>query len=80
MIIFGFRRRGKRLGVIALPCGNCASGQLVLHKMTRRFTLFFIPVIPVSARHVTVCPNCKALRDVPRDQLEHVKSLLPATS
>jgi hypothetical protein len=48
--------------------------------MTRWFTLFFIPVIPVRVGHVTVCPNCKALRDVPRDQLEHLKSLLPATS
>ncbi|MGD0742833.1 MAG: hypothetical protein ABSA31_06040 [Acidimicrobiales bacterium] len=77
MIVFGFRRRSKRLGVIAAPCGNCASGQLVLQKVTRWFTLFFIPVVPVHFRHVTVCPNCKALRDVPRGQLEHMKSLLP---
>jgi hypothetical protein len=80
MVIFGWRRSTKRLGVVALPCGNCSSGQLVLHRMTRWFTVFFIPVIPVRVRHVTVCPNCKALRDVPRDELEHVKSLLPATS
>ncbi len=80
MIIFGIRRRSKKLGVIALPCGNCNSGQLVLYKVTRWLTLFFIPVFPVRFRHVTVCPNCKQQRDVPGDQIEHVKSLLPTAN
>jgi len=77
VIIFGFRRRSRKLGVIASQCGNCSSGQLGLYKVARWLTLFFVPVLPVHFRHVTICPNCKAQRDVPKDQLERVKSLLP---
>ena len=77
MTIIGFRRRSRKLGVVASPCGNCVSGQLALHKVARWFTLFAIPLFPVHFRYVTVCPNCKARRDVPRDELDHVRSLLP---
>ena len=59
MIIFGFRSFGKTLGMITLVCRRC--GNLAAHRVAQRsrwFTLFFIPLIPLSFQRYTVCAFC----------------------
>jgi len=49
-------------------CGNQAAHQLV--KRTNRFTLFFIPLFPVSTRYIDTCAFCARSIQVPRDRAE----------
>lgn len=60
-IIFGWGRRTIRvLGFTAARlCANCRNtSQWQVIKVTRWFTLFFIPVIPYESRYVAMCPVC----------------------
>ena len=60
-VIFGFGRRTVRvLGFTAARlCGNCRNtSQWKVIKVTRWFTLFFIPIIPYSSKYVAMCPTC----------------------
>jgi hypothetical protein len=58
VIIFGFRSRAATLAMLNLACrnGHVAAHRLV--KVTRWFTLFFIPVIPFNRTYRTVCAQC----------------------
>jgi hypothetical protein len=58
VLIFGMRARQKTLAMLELACrnGHVAAHRLV--KLTRWFTLFFVPLIPVSQRYFTVCSQC----------------------
>jgi hypothetical protein len=61
MIIFGTKGTSALLGVlffVCRVCGNEAAQRLVKHR--RWFTLFFIPVIPYSTKHVYTCAYCGA--------------------
>src|ERR1700735_3981793 len=65
-IIFGFRRRVATLIILSLTCRN---GHLASHrvlKMTRWFTLFFIPVIPFSRKYVSICAHCGLQLEIPK--------------
>ncbi|TDB75857.1 zinc-ribbon domain-containing protein [Micromonospora sp. KC723] len=59
--IFGLRTSVSRSGVASAVCRNC--GNLAAQVITRRstkFTLFFIPLIPVRTRYVQQCSFCGA--------------------
>ncbi len=62
MLIFGFGpRRPRDLGPVA-PAGCPACGnQVEFHLLQQRswVSLFFVPVIPTSTRHLLVCPVCQ---------------------
>jgi Protein of unknown function (DUF2510)/zinc-ribbon family len=73
IIIFGLRRLRKGLGPILLRCSNCGASPLVLLRVSTWFALFFIPVIPVSFKHYTACPNCKRLEQVSKSQVESAR-------
>lgn len=65
MIIFGFRSFAKTLAMLTLVCGRChnpAAHRLV--QRSRWFTLFFIPLIPVSFTRYTVCAYCGVAQKV----------------
>jgi hypothetical protein len=61
MIIFGFRSFVKQLAILTLVCGRChnPAAHRVL-QVTRMFTLFFIPLFPVSRRRQMTCTFCGA--------------------
>jgi hypothetical protein len=66
LLIFGMRNRVGRHGpCVAASCPRCHNevvlGYLVV---TRWFTLFFIPLIPLSRRRLLVCPICTWQREV----------------
>ena len=70
LIIFGIRRLNKRMGPIALRCSNCGMSGLALFRVSTWFALFFIPVIPLGFKHVTVCPNCKRQAQVSKETVD----------
>lgn len=60
MIIFGFKGKTKDRGeAVPATCPRCHN-QTFFHYASRQrwFSLFFIPVIPVSSKHFIVCPVC----------------------
>jgi hypothetical protein len=74
IIIFGLRRLRKGLGPILLRCSNCGASPLVLFRVSTWFALFFIPMIPISFKHYTACPNCKRLDPVSKAQVESARA------
>jgi uncharacterized Zn finger protein len=71
LLIFGFRVYSDLLTVVAYVCEHCgqhAGHQLV--RRTRKVTLFFLPLFPVSRKYLDTCSNCGRVRPVPREQAE----------
>lgn len=60
MIIFGFKGRVKDRGeAVPAACPRCHN-QTFFHYVSRQrwFSLFFVPVIPISSKHFLMCPVC----------------------
>jgi len=59
MLILGFGVSDVLLGTLVYVCDRC--GQNAAHevvKRVRKFTLFFVPLFPVSTRHLNTCMAC----------------------
>jgi zinc ribbon protein len=57
-LIFGFGTKAYPLGWVAMVCRVCGqTGSLLLVREVTRFSLFFIPLIPVGTKHVVECQN-----------------------
>lgn len=74
IFIFGFRTRSAVLATLSLACrnGHVAAHRIV--KITRWFTLFFIPVIPFSRKYRSVCIQCGLILEVPKEAAEELAS------
>jgi hypothetical protein len=72
LIIWGFRSRAKNMVILQLACrnGHVAAHRIV--KVTRWFTLFFIPLIPIRRRYISVCAGCGAQLQIPKDAAEEM--------
>lgn len=71
MLIFGLSAKQALMATlfyVCEVCGNQAAHQLV--KRTNRFTLFFIPLFPVSTRYIDTCTACARSIQVDRQQAE----------
>jgi len=69
MLILGFRVTRVLLATVVYVCDRCkqnAAHQLV--KRVRKFTLFFVPLFPVSTRYLDSCAACGRVIDVPEQQ------------
>ena len=76
LIIFGFRSTVRVLATALMACGRC--GQTGAHRLVRIrrwFTLFFLPVIPISSRVVQTCLVCGLALHVTAPQAEQVVAL-----
>ena len=62
------------MGPVLLRCANCGMSPLALLRISTWFALFFIPVIPVSFKHYTVCPNCKRLDQVSKADVDRSRA------
>ena len=58
-ILFGTRGYAKVLAMVTFVCNHChnPAAQRVLHRTTK-FTLFFLPLFPVSSTYSTTCTFC----------------------
>jgi hypothetical protein len=59
MLIWGFRTSAQQLAIFVARCA--LQGHNAAHALVRRrtkFTLFFIPLFPVSTKHILVCSLC----------------------
>jgi Fe2+ or Zn2+ uptake regulation protein len=85
MLIWGIRRYVQQLAVLVATCS--AQGHSAAHRLLRRrtkFTLFFIPLIPLGSTYHLVCTACGATAKmdaarVPEIQGEAARQQLEAT-
>jgi zinc-ribbon family len=62
-LIFGFSTKTHPLGWVTMVCPVCGqAGSLLLVREVTRFSLFFIPLLPVRTKHVVECqnPRCRS--------------------
>lgn len=74
LILFGTRTKEKRLcteGALRCShCGNVTNWEVI--KATDWFTLFFVPVIPMSSRYYEVCPICHMANPISKADSEQL--------
>lgn len=59
MIIYGYRTIVRQLAMITMVCGRCNSyAPQQVNRRTKKFTLFFIPLFPISRWYFTRCTAC----------------------
>lgn len=66
-LIFGWRTKAQRLGVVAMACRVCGqAGHLLLTREVTKLSVFFVPLVPIRTKHVLHCTNpfCGARMDV----------------
>ncbi|WP_328622652.1 zinc-ribbon domain-containing protein [Streptomyces sp. NBC_00354] len=71
MIIFGTRIYLYQLAILVLTCRHC--GNPAAHTLTKhvtKFTLFFVPLFPISTRYATQCTFCGMEQEVPKEWAE----------
>ena len=72
MIIFGTRGYVRTLATLMLVCQRCGNpaAHRVLEKVTR-FTLFFIPLFPVSTSRSVTCTFCGTTTPISTELAHH---------
>ncbi|MEU9651642.1 zinc-ribbon domain-containing protein [Streptomyces sp. NPDC048110] len=75
MIIFGTKGYLYQLAILTLVCGRCGNPSAhALRKRVTKFTLFFVPLFPVSTKYATQCTFCGAEQQVTREQAERFQA------
>ena len=63
MIIYGWKHMNKELGInlskiYCCPhCNNSSHYKIIRHRLY--FTLFFLPILPLSSKYYEICPICE---------------------
>jgi hypothetical protein len=71
LIIFGLTGRHHLLGTISAVCERCGNqGAHHVTKYVRKFSVFFIPLIPLGARFDDTCTVCGRVRPLTREQAD----------
>ena len=71
LLIWGTRRYVQQLLMTMLVCNNCRNPAAhALRKFTTKFTLFFIPLFPISSRYNLQCTYCGFVGELTREQAE----------
>ncbi len=75
VIIFGTKGYRYQLAILTLVCGQCGNPAAhTLRKRVTKFTLFFVPLFPVSTKYATQCTFCGAEHKVPQEQAEQLRA------
>lgn len=73
MIIFGTRGYLYQLAILTLVCGRCGNPSAhTLRKRVTKFTLFFVPLFPISTKYATQCTFCGAEQRIEKEQAEQL--------
>jgi hypothetical protein len=78
MIIFGWGRvANKKYGAtVVTKCPNCNNDTwLQLYRHRKWFTLFFIPVIPYSSKHLLLCEVCSQGVELKGEKIKRAKQM-----
>ncbi|MER7330052.1 MULTISPECIES: zinc-ribbon domain-containing protein [unclassified Micromonospora] len=71
--IFGLRTKVSRSGVVQQVCRNCGNhAAQVITRRSTKFSLFFVPIIPIRTRYVQQCTFCGAQYDISRSEAERL--------
>jgi hypothetical protein len=73
ILIFG-RTRAVVLATVSLACRNGHVAAHRIRKLTRWFTLFFLPVLPFSRKYRSVCIQCGLTLEVPKAAADDMAS------
>lgn len=70
-LLFGTRASADILAIVTFVCSNCgvSAAQRVMKYVTK-FTLFFVPLFPVSTRYAVDCSHCGFTTALSREQAE----------
>ncbi|MFH8499045.1 zinc-ribbon domain-containing protein [Streptomyces coeruleorubidus] len=75
MIIFGTKGYLYQLAILTLVCGQCGNPAAhTLRKRVTKFTLFFVPLFPISTKYHTQCTFCGAEQKVTKEQAEQLQA------
>jgi hypothetical protein len=75
VIIFGTKGYLYQLAILTLVCGQCGNPAAhTLRKRVTKFTLFFVPLFPISTKYLTQCTFCGAEQKVTGEQAEQLQS------
>jgi hypothetical protein len=59
VIIYGYRTIVRQLAMITMVCARChVQAPQQLNRRVKKFTLFFIPLFPISVWYLTRCTAC----------------------
>ncbi|HEY3710412.1 MAG TPA: zinc-ribbon domain-containing protein [Amycolatopsis sp.] len=78
MLIWGYRTRMFQLVLATFLCGRCGNpaAHAVLKRVTK-FTLFFIPLFPISVKYLTQCTFCGGQNRITREQADQIVAQQP---
>src|SRR6266487_2154870 len=83
MVIFGFGpgKQEDQGEVAPAVCPNCHN-QVFLHhvRSKKRFSLYFVPVVPYGTDDYLVCPVCSRGLQLSNTQLPYIRSMSDATA
>ncbi|MFD8154316.1 zinc-ribbon domain-containing protein [Streptomyces sp. NPDC001046] len=75
MIIFGTKGYLYQLAILTLVCGRCGNPAAhTLRKRVTKFTLFFVPLFPISTKYQTQCTFCGAEQKLTKEQAEQLQA------
>ncbi|MFJ4923376.1 zinc-ribbon domain-containing protein [Streptomyces sp. NPDC088725] len=73
MIIFGTRGYLYQLAILTLVCGRCGNPSAhTLRKRVVKFTLFFVPLFPISTQYASQCTFCGEEQRITKEQADQV--------
>ncbi|AIJ20568.1 zinc-ribbon domain-containing protein [Amycolatopsis methanolica] len=76
MLIYGWRKSVQELATATYLCGNCQNPSAhALRRAVTRFTLFFIPLFPISSKYFTVCTFCGMTNKLTKDEAQQVQAM-----
>ncbi|MEU0393129.1 zinc-ribbon domain-containing protein [Streptomyces sp. NPDC006208] len=74
MIIFGTKGYLYQLAILTLVCGHCGNPSAhTLRKRVTKFTLFFVPLFPISTKYLTQCTFCGAEQKITAEQAQQLQ-------
>lgn len=75
ILLFGTRLRSTVIAIVSFVCPFCSKDvpQRVI-SLVNRFTLFFVPLFPVSTRYVNECTNCGGQTAISREQADNASA------
>jgi len=69
MVVWGSRSRVQQLMTVNMNCKNCQRNTVHgLRRAQKKFTLYFVPLAPMSTKHYLQCNMCGAASEITKDR------------